>query len=396
MLSIKHIHGGLKVLAVMLFALKATLLSAQTNSPLYWNIDRLEEVRTTPKYQILIEACVNKANEYAVAKPLSVTSKNKSFSSDPHDYSSLAVYWWPDETAPNGKYVNKDGYINPEYEQYDLPKLRELAVRMKYLAWAYYLTDQRKYYKAAVKQLKTWFVKKKTYMNPSLNYGQVIPGYNNNKGRGTGIIEAYEFNMVLESIRLLDSKKQLPKSLSKSLQEWFFQFSDWMAYSDLGVAASKGSSNTGLAYDVTLLNCALYSGNTAVADTISQNFYKKRIETQIKPDGSQPNELLRSNAYSYSVYNLTHVVDYCLIQQSLGNSFYAEHKERIDAAIIFLIHFIDNESAFKYQQIGDIKPSERELMKEVSRLRRIGCDIQVDEKIYKRFNPYVKIENVLQ
>ena len=85
MLTIKHIHGGLKVLAVMLFALKATLLSAQTNSPLYWNIDRLEEVRTTPKYQILIEACVNKANEYAVAKPLSVTSKNKSFSSDPHD-----------------------------------------------------------------------------------------------------------------------------------------------------------------------------------------------------------------------------------------------------------------------------------------------------------------------
>ena len=308
----------------------------------------------------------------------------------------MAVYWWPDETAPNGKYVNKDGYINPEYEQYDLPKLRVLAVRMKYLAWAYYLTDQRKYYKAAVKQLKTWFVKKKTYMNPSLNYGQVIPGYNNNKGRGTGIIEAYEFNMVLESIRLLDSKKQLPKSLSKSLQEWFFQFSDWMAYSDLGVAASKGSSNTGLAYDVTLLNCALYSGNTAVADTISKNFYKKRIETQIKPDGSQPNELLRTNAYSYSVYNLTHVVDYCLIQQSLGNSFYAEHKERIDAAIIFLIHFIDNESAFKYQQIGDIKPSERELMKEVSRLRRIGCDIQVDEKIYKRFNPYVKIENVLQ
>ena len=384
------------MLAVLFLTLNASLLYAQGNGPLYWNIERLEEVRTSPKYQILVEACVNKANEYAAAKPLTVTSKIKSFSGDPHDYSSLAVYWWPDENSTDGKYVNRDGYINPEFEQYDLPKLRELAVRMKYFAWAYYLTGQRKYYKAAVRQLKVWFVKKKTYMYPSFNYGQVTPGYNNNRGRGTGIIEAYEFNMVLESIRLLDSQKKLPASLSKSLQEWFFQFSDWVAHSDLGVAASKGSSNTGLAYDVTLLNCALYAGNTAVADTVSKIFYKKRIEAQIKPDGSQPNELLRTNAYSYSVYNLTHVVDFCLIQQSLGNNFYAEHKGRIDAAINYLIQFIDNESAFKYQQIGDIKPSERELMKEISRLRRIGCDIQVDDKIYKRFNPYVKIENVLQ
>lgn len=384
------------LLSVAVFSLYPDLLSAQTVGPMYWNMDRLEEVRTTPKYHVIVEACINKADEYVIEKPLTVTNKIKSFSGDPHDYTSLAVYWWPDENATDGKYVNRDGYINPEFEQYDLPKLRELAVRMKYFSWAYYLTNQNKYYKAAVNQLRVWFVKKKTYMNPSLEYGQVIPGYNNNRGRGTGIIEAYEFNMVLESVRLLDSKKKLPTSLSRALQNWFYQFSEWMAYSDLGVAASKGGSNTGLAYDVTLLNCALYSGNTVVADAISSNFYKKRIEAQIKPDGTQPNELMRTNAYSYSVFNLTHIVDFCLIQQSLGNSFYAEHKERIDAAIKYLIQFIDNESAFTYQQIGDIKPSERELMKEISRLRRIGCDVKVDDKIFKRFNPYVKIENVIQ
>lgn len=366
-----------------------------TTIPQIWDMKELQASKSMAGKSNYSRSLVKNSSRYLADEPITVTTKSRTFAPNNHYYCSIGPYWWPDEEHP-GKYINRDGRINPESRQYDRDRLIEMTKLCQELSKAFYVSGERDLYYAFVRQLKAWFIDEETYMYPNFEYSQVIPGQRENRGRSTGMVDAYYFNTLIESIRLLDAKKQLPKSLSKSLQEWFFQFSDWMAYSDLGVAASKGSSNTGLAYDVTLLNCALYAGNTAVADTVSKNFYKKRVEAQIKPDGSQPNELLRTNAYSYSVYNLTHIVDFCLIQQSLGNNFYADHRERIDAAINYLIQFIDNELAFKYQQIGDIKPSERELMKEVSRLRRIGCDIQVDDKIYKRFNPYVKIENVLQ
>src|SRR5438132_4869754 len=37
-------------------------------------------------------------------------------SGDPHDYMSLARYFWPDPSKPDGlPYIRKDGYSNPEF-----------------------------------------------------------------------------------------------------------------------------------------------------------------------------------------------------------------------------------------------------------------------------------------
>ncbi len=52
--------------------------------------------------------------------PVSVMQK-KAFppSGNKHDYMSIAPYFWPDPSKPNGlPYINKDGVVNPEVRIY--------------------------------------------------------------------------------------------------------------------------------------------------------------------------------------------------------------------------------------------------------------------------------------
>ncbi|MCW2338229.1 hypothetical protein M2337_002462 [Sphingobium sp. B2D3A] len=58
-------------------------------------------------------------------------------SGDLHDYMSIAPYWWPDPSAPDGKpYVRKDGRVNPERTtaDYDLSALSRMSADVETLA----------------------------------------------------------------------------------------------------------------------------------------------------------------------------------------------------------------------------------------------------------------------
>ena len=51
---------------------------------------------------------------------------------------------------------------------------------------------------------------------------------------------------------------------------------------------------------------ALYSGNKEAAVQIAKKAVQNRILSQIKPDGSMPEELARARPLFYSNYNLSH------------------------------------------------------------------------------------------
>jgi hypothetical protein len=59
---------------------------------------------------------INEANKYLKATPESVMDKTKTPpSGSKHDYMSIAPYFWPDPSKPNGlPYMRQDGKVNPE------------------------------------------------------------------------------------------------------------------------------------------------------------------------------------------------------------------------------------------------------------------------------------------
>ncbi|CAB5216486.1 unnamed protein product [Rhizophagus irregularis] len=93
----------------------------------------------------MLSNLINKANKALKNDSVySVTLKPQlAPSNDPHDYMSLARYFWPDPNKPDGlPYMRKDGYSNPEIETIkDYSLLRKLFDDVENLGFAYYLQE---------------------------------------------------------------------------------------------------------------------------------------------------------------------------------------------------------------------------------------------------------------
>jgi hypothetical protein len=329
--------------------------------PLIWDIQSIKRLSDTEKQKIIEEA-----DAFCEEDPVIITNKNISFEPNKHYFCSIGPYWWPDSAT--GRYIRKDGLVNPESKRYDNVKLGELAKRCRILSFAFYYSREKKYYKIFVKQLKAWFVDRHTYMYPNFEYSQIIPGQNGNKGRSAGMITAYNFNTVIESIRLVNSVKRIDKKTLKSLQTWFFDFAKWAENCEYNEKLRKSKDNIGLAYDVILINMYLFSDNENKAKLIADSFEEKRINQQIKIDGSQPAELRRSRSFSYSIYNLSHMIDFCFLVRFWYPDYYQQHGERIKLAFNFLEKYINDNTSFPYQQITSWEDCREDYWEQVERL----------------------------
>lgn len=339
--------------------------------PVLWNMDQLAIIKQNGPKSSIYKSCISNADKFLSEPYLAITDKKKSFASDKHYYSSLAPYWWPDPQNPGGKYIRKDGLRNPELNDYDSSILSSLRNRLKALSIAYYLAGENNYREAFLKQLRVFFLDPDTYMYPNLEYAQVIPGYNNNRGRGAGVIAAEYFLDILDSYRLVNVTKPIDYETDRGIKKWFSDFLTWMLTSEIGKEEREGNGNIPLFYDEIALDIALFVDNNTFADELTRDFRKNRLDVQIMADGRQPYELVRTKAYDYSIYNLTHIVDFCLIQESRGNRYYKKNKNIIDSAFLYLIQFIGNQEAFEYQEISSWEECEEKLKRQVLRLKRL-------------------------
>ena len=131
-----------------------------------------------PAINRVIRRCTGALNDN---NTYSVTAKNGNQmapSNDPHDYYSLARYFWPNASAPNGlPYMRADGYINPEI--YLIPDPAYVSVMfndIQVCSLAYFFSRNETYAQVATRRIRDWFLNPNTYMNPNLQFANWVKG----------------------------------------------------------------------------------------------------------------------------------------------------------------------------------------------------------------------------
>jgi hypothetical protein len=311
-----------------------------------------------PEKVTALKSLIKRADKLVLeAKTFSVMDKKQvPPSGDKHDYMSTGPYWWPDPSKPDGlPYIKKDGRRNPTYydisDSQEIDKVEDGALT---LALAYYFTKENKYADFAAKLIKNWFLEAETRQNPHLNFGQGIPGLNT--GRGTGLIETRDLFRFGEAAILIQNTPNWNTKDHEELKKWFSDFLTWMLESPIGKDEADSNNNHGTFYSEQVIAYALFTNRKEVAVNEIEVF-KNRMESQLKPDGSQPFELSRTKSWNYVNMNLygyfliAKLAENCNI--SLWNQQISEGKN-IKNALDWIVPYLKKEKNWEYEQIQKI------------------------------------------
>ncbi|MGB8169540.1 MAG: alginate lyase family protein [Chthoniobacteraceae bacterium] len=290
---------------------------------------------------------VSDADEALREVPPSVTEKKKiPPSGDPHDYMSLAPYFWPDPKSPGGRpYLRHDGKVNPESRDptaNDGQRVKLMGETIETLALAYYFTGKEAYAAHAAQFARVWFLVPATRMNPSFQFAQAVLG--KNEGRGTGILEGRYIALAADSLGLLAHSKSWPATDQRALATWLGTYLDWLLTSDAGKDEHDARNNHGSFYDVQTARLALVLGRNDLARRILEEAKQRRIAVQIEPDGKQPLELVRTTSFSYSRFNLEALCELATLGEHVGVDlwrFATADGRSIRCALDYLVPYVD-------------------------------------------------------
>jgi hypothetical protein len=307
-----HSYAQVRKSYPQVFALNAKTLASNKKQI------KANNVNLIPAYKKLL-ADAEKALQF---KTVSVMGKaNTPPSGDKHDYMSIAPYFWPDPSKPGGvPYMNKDGQINPEVNQYK-DKIYLLAVcdNVSTLALAWYFSGDARYADHAEKLLRVWFLDTATRMNPNLNFAQAVRG--RQTGRGYGLIDTRHFVRLIDAIGLLSNSSHWTQKDQQGMKEWFAEFLNWMQTSKNGLAEMHTLNNHRVWYDEQRLSYALFTGNTTLAKEVVTNA-KEQLDKQMASDGSFPLEMKRTISLHYTVFVLDPFFTTADLAKNIGIDFW--------------------------------------------------------------------------
>ena len=339
-----------------LFCKEEKVIELLPFKPYLWDMERLEDVKE--HHPELVEQVIFMANqyipqppEYDCPPPVMITDKPKVFIEDTHEYVSLAPYFWENPDTVGGiPWIERDGEVNPNAQFYDLHRLEALIDKLRWLSLAYYFTGDERYYKFAVEQINVWFINQETRMYPKMEYCQIAIGHNDNKGINT--FESYYFIQVFEAIALLNQYSPFANDFTYKLKLWLRDFIKFIETSKQGQFENSMENNHGIMYDTGLIYFKILADGKLDKKLVKRLY--GRIKSQIKEDGSQPEELKRNRAYHYSVYNLDHMIDAVDIIEGAGMEVDMDILILISDAVKFLARFSkDSFHNSGYTEIGD-------------------------------------------
>lgn len=271
-------------------------------------------------------------------KPLTAAS------GDRHDYFTYGPYWWPDPVKPNGlPYIKRDGDVNPaSRDGTDAPAITNTFSSIATLSLAYYFTGDERYADKAAQYARVWFLDPATRMNPNLEYAQAIPGVS--KGRGIGIIEARRLGLIADSLALLDGSTAWTEGDRAGFINWLKSYYRWLTTSANGRDERGELNNHGTFFDAQCAHLALVLGQRDEARKILQQGLKRRLSSQIEPDGSQPRELVRTKSLSYSLFNLEALFECARLGESVGVDWWGystKDGRSLHTALAYLAPYMD-------------------------------------------------------
>ncbi|MEN8117307.1 MAG: alginate lyase family protein [Bacteroidota bacterium] len=324
----------------------------------------------SPAYNQLINDAEKAMNE----GPFSVTYKKLvPPSSSKHDYMSMGPYWWPDPEKEDGlPYIRRDGEVNPERNNTDSPQLKGMINNVRTLSLAWFFSDKIEYAEKSAELLKVWFLDEETLMNPHLEYSQAIPG--RTPGRFIGVIDGTSFHILVDAIALLETSGALTGDEKDEIRLWFKRYFRWLIESGHGKEEDNYKNNHSVAYDVQSSGIAHFIGDDDFIARKVRELPRRRIDPMIEEDGRQPEELIRTKAFGYSVANLSNFfrvgekglkvdVDIFEYTNMKGGS--------IQNALDFLIEYIGREEDWPYEQISNWEHTENNLGLLVRKAARI-------------------------
>lgn len=357
-----------------------------TNNPTVVDFEKMKFkkdkiAKQEPEAEAFYDQLTSKADKALSSGPFSVINKNGlPPSGNKHDYMTLAPYFWPNPETKNGlPYIRKDGEVNPETRNNytDFVEKERFFEAVDVLGRAYFYSGDKKYADKVIQLLQAWFIEAETKMNPHLNYGQGIPG--KIEGRPFGIIELGGIRNVLSTLEMLKHESALDAHTEEGVNNWLSTYLDWLQHSELGKMEATRTNNHGTTYDLQVGNIMLYLGQTDQIRHHLENITKKRIDTQIEPDGRQPHELARTKGFSYSVTNLTAFTKLASLGKNVGVdlwNYIPTDGGGIKKAYGFLIPYISKEKVWEYQQISSLEDQKQRF---VQLLEFAGKEFDEDE-----------------
>ncbi|KAI9277321.1 alginate lyase-domain-containing protein [Umbelopsis sp. AD052] len=316
---------------------------------------RLTDPLLVPAYKSLIAT----ADQALDCSSFSVTHKTTlPPSGDKHDYLSIAPYWWPNASKPDGlPYINRDGEFNPASRDSSTDSIRfkEFTSTLESLSLAYYFSDEQKYADKAVTLLNAWFLDAETLMHPHLEYGQGIAGVTT--GRGIGLIDTRNITTIIDSIIILDHV--LTKEQRRGLDDWFEQFLHWLSTSKNGLEEKNQMNNHGTFYDSQVACIAIFLGKDDLAKDRIRDTLTSRLPEQFEADGRQPKELHRTRSFHYSSFNLTAYARVARYGHLLGvDLWHADPNNTgspmLKTAITWLASFIPKPESWAYPELTGV------------------------------------------
>ena len=334
-----------------------------------WDYDWMKQVKQKLEngdqvYRHAQEAIIKDADAALEAGAYSVTFKKMiPASGSRHDYMSMGPYWWPDPEKPDGlPYIRRDGEINPERDELDSGPKSKMINSVRDLSLAWFFTDNQDYATKAAELLRVWFLDEKTRMNPHLEYAQAIPGIT--PGRFIGVIDGAAFAQLVDAIALLESSGALSLQESEGIRDWFRRYFRWLTESEHGKSEDAYKNNHSVAYDVQASAIAVFIGDMDFAARKARELPRRRIDPMIEGDGRQPEELIRTKAFGYSVGNLRNFFNVGEIGLKCGVNVFEYKNQKggsLRAALDYLVQFIGKESDWPYEQIADWDKTENGL-----------------------------------
>lgn len=326
-----------------------------------WDTTKMAQFKSSSDQTLLQarQALIRQADKVLNEAPATILDQQKvAPSGDKHDYFSMARYWWPNPKTEDGlPYIRKDGQVYPGTGGLGREALSAHQKQVEILALAYYYTGLEAYAAKCADCLRAWYINPETRMNPNMEYSQVVLGRDNNHGRHEGLLDTYSMLMIPDVVRLLEQSKSWKAEDTKAMRVWISDYVNWMTTAQQAIDEDNYRNNHGTAYHVQLMVYASFVGRDSLADAYRRSFTERRLLTQVRENGAQPEELKRTRGFGYSVFNLTHMLDYVDACYAAGYPVLEEDsvaRARIRSAIDFLVPYVGRSvESWPYQQIND-------------------------------------------